>query len=319
MKSAIKKLWIIAIMAVITFSACPSLKPIPVAVPEPVKEDTVEKAPEDVQKPVPKSIVEMAQINTGTFMMGSPVTEPDRFNDEARHSVTLTKNFYMGKYLVTQAQWKAVTGKTIEQQQALDSTSETDFGRGADYPVYFVNWYEVVEFCNKLSVMEGLDPVYSLNDKTDTNEWGEQGEAWNSIKMDMDKNGYRLPTEAEWEYACRAGTTTAYNTGDKVSDNIGWNKNNSDKKTYEVGLKAANNLGLYDMNGNLYEWCWDWYGKDYYSSSPKNDPVGPEAGASRVKRGGCLIHEDNYMRSAFRYDSAPSDRYYSSGFRLVRS
>jgi formylglycine-generating enzyme required for sulfatase activity len=130
-------------------------------------------------------------------------------------------------------------------------------------------------------------------------------------------NGYRLPTEAEWEYACRAGTTTAYNTGASISDNTGWCRANSEKKTHKVGLKSANAWGLYDMHGNVFEWCWDWYKEDI--TTDNTDPKGAVTGIGRVKRGGCWYGFGQIMRSAARYNDYPTSINGNiNGFRLVR-
>jgi formylglycine-generating enzyme required for sulfatase activity len=134
--------------------------------------------------------------------------------------------------------------------------------------------------------------------------------------MDTSKNGYRLPTEAEWEYACRAGTTTAYNTGDIINDNTGWYSTNSGSKTQQVGLKPANAWGLYDMHGNVWEWCWDWYKEDI--TEDNTDPTGAVIGFLRVQRGGSWYDFGWNLRSARRDCYTPSFRYYDIGFRLVR-
>jgi formylglycine-generating enzyme required for sulfatase activity len=264
------------------------------------------------------SIYNMVWIEGGTFNMGSPKTEAERSNDEIQHEVTVS-GFYMGKYLITQAQYETVTGNNPSRL----------FKGQPDNPVEQVNWYYAVVFCNKLSLTEGLEPVYSLQGSTDPDTWGaiprNRNSTWDAVIMNMEANGYRLPTEAEWEYACRAGTTTPFNTGDNITtDQANYNgqpyRNNPRGtrrgKTTEVGSFEPNDWGLYDMHGNVYEWCWDRLGK--YPTEEQKDPTGAATGNARVERGGCWGGYAGSLRSAARYGDPPNAQDSQLGIRLVR-
>lgn len=256
-------------------------------------------------------------IPAGTFTMGSPETEANRYSNETQHSVTLSA-FYMGKYEITQEQYFAVMGTNPSSFTSGAADGETQGKR----PVERVSWYDVLIFCNKLSMMEGLTPAYSISGSPNYQDWGavptSDDATWDAVECNWNANGYRLPTEAEWEYACRAGTTTAYNTGDTISDNTGWYIKNSSSKTHEVGKKSANASGLYDMHGNVWEWCWDWH--DDYSGNAETNPRGASSGTRRVLRGGSWFDDAGsvYLRSAFRNCGSPTAWYYALGFRLVR-
>jgi formylglycine-generating enzyme required for sulfatase activity len=240
--------------------------------------------------PVP---VNMVKINGGTFMMGSPANEAGRENIELQHQIKLN-DFYIGNYPVTQKEYQELMG-----------TNPSNF-IGDNHPVENVSWYDAIDYCNKRSQNEGLTPVYTRSG--------------NKVTWNQKANGYRLPTEAEWEYACRAGTTTAYNTGaDTINDNIGWYNANSDNKSHSSGQKSVNTWGLYDMHGNVFEWCWDFYQSNYYSNSSKNNPAGPSSGANRVRRGGGWDVFGPYLRSAYRGGSNPNTHDIGIGFRVVRS
>jgi formylglycine-generating enzyme required for sulfatase activity len=260
----------------------------------------------------------MELIEAGSFLMGSPEDEAERHEHETQHRVTLTKSFCMGKYTVTQAQYKAVMG-----------TNPSKFD-GDNLPVEKVCWYDTLIFCNKLSIQERLTPAYSIDGKTNPDDWGdiptfttywEVRKAWDAAACDWNSSGYRLPTEAEWEYACRAGTTTAYNTGDSISDDTGWYKVNSGDITHEVGQKPANAWGLYDMHGNVFEWCWDLY--DTYPCGDQLDPLGAPSEPYRpyrVIRGGDWgSPQAMWLRSAKRNVCFPDLRRYVYGFRLART
>ena len=266
-------------------------------------------------------LVGFVWIPPGTFTMGSPTGEPDRNNTagiETQHSVTISKGFYMSKYQITQGQYFAL-------MELIPSYHPSGDGKGR-LPVEGVSWYDAIVFCNKLSIKYGFQPVYSISGSTNPDEWGtvptSSDPTWNAVKMIGDNfpndvpNGYRLPTEAEWEYACRAGTETAYNTGPSI-DSTQANYDKNIGNTTEVGSYAPNAWGLYDMHGNVSEWCWDWYGV-YYSSSPPSDPTGPVSGSYRMIRGGSWFREGRILRSACRSVSNPFTRGDVIGFRLVR-
>jgi len=262
--------------------------------------------------------IEMVSIPAGTFTMGSPTSETNRSSGETQHSVTLSA-FSMSKYQVTQEQYQTVMGSNPSN---FTTAIVGESGTPGKLPVERVSWYDVLVFCNKLSIKEGLSPAYSISGKTNPAEWGtvpsSSNTTWNAVVIVDGSTGYRLPTEAQWEYACRAGTTTVYNTGDTISDNTGWYISNSGSKTHEVGKKPANAWGLYDMHGNVYEWCWDWYNSSYYSSSPTNDPMGASSETSRVIRGGSFYHSAEDLRSASRSCLDPYGGAYALGFRLAR-
>jgi len=224
------------------------------------------------------------KLPAGTFMMGSPVDETDREDGEHQHEVTISKAFYMQTTEVTQAQWKAVMGTEPWKGQRYVK-------EGAHYPATYVSWDDAVAYCNNLSEKEG---------KT-----------------------YRLPTEAQWEYACRAGTKTTWSFGndEKALGDYAWYWKNAydtgERYAHQVRLKKPNQFGLYDMHGNVWEWCYDYYGKDYFKQSPEKDPTGPTSGSFRVLRGGSWFVNSRFSRSAVR-DRLVADSRGNLGFRLVR-
>ena len=207
-----------------------------------------------------------------------------KVDETSRHTVAISKAFYLGKYEVTQEQWVAVMG-----------SNPSEF-KGRTNPVEKVSWDDVQEFLRRLNSKEGTNPPLPL-------PGGE----------------YRLPTEAEWEYACRAGATTTYSFGDDA-DQVGqyaWYDGNSGEKTHPVGQLKPNAWGLYDMHGNVYEWCQDWYGETYYSQSPAKDPQGPGSGNSRLLRGGSWYANAPLVRCASRISYAPASRDRNIGVRVA--
>ena len=237
--------------------------------------------------------LELLPIPAGGFLMGSPEDEEDRDDDETQHRVKISRPYWLGKYPVTQGQWEEAMGG-----------NPSDFkDAGKDAPVETVSWEDAVEFCGKLNEREG--------------------------KAGRLPDGYRysLPTEAEWEYACRAGTTTAFSFGDSLSSNQanfdgGYPYGDAEEGAYlesttPVGKYEPNPWGLYDMHGNVDEWCHDWI--DDYGTKAVTDPVGPASGSYRVGRGGGWCSLAGYCRSAYRFRSDPVNRHDFLGFRLCLS
>jgi formylglycine-generating enzyme required for sulfatase activity len=264
----------------------------------------------------------MVQIPGNTFTMGSPAGEASRDSaEETQHQVTLT-GFSMSKYQVTQAQYEAVTGVNPSNFKSFVAPETSTANR----PVENVTWYDAIEFCNKLSEQELLTPVYTITGRTPATGYPITAA---TVTPDWSKNGYRLPTEAEWEYACRAGTATPFNTGNNITTDQAnydgrypYNENQAGvfrNRTTGVESFAPNGWDLYDMHGNVHAWCWDRYDKDYYSSSPEQDPTGPVSGNFRVIRGGSWYSDGHQLRSARRSNYEPNSRSYTIGFRVVRS
>ena len=282
----------------------------------------------------------MVQVPAGSFTMGSPTSpaEPGRNTDETQHTVTLT-GFRIGKYPVTQGQYKAVMGGANPSnfKTAVSPEVNTD-----NRPVETVSWYDAIIFCNRLSKAEGLSLAYTIDGETDPDEWINAygspptswipASRWNYADIVAGSTGYRLPTEAQWEYACRAGTTHAFNWDTDVINSTQANYYASQvdannlvagtnlNRTTSVGSYAPNAWGLYDMHGNVWEWCWDWYSSSYYTAAGSGgpDPTGAVSGVYRVIRGGSWNAYGRNFRSACRVSNVPYVRSGDYGFRLVR-
>ena len=234
--------------------------------------------------------MEFVWIEPGVFQMGAPESERgdcDWCGSEGPvHEVEISQEFYMGKYEITQGQWEAVMGTT-------PWAGEDYVQEHPSHPAVYISWYDVRAFIDRLNGAEG-DLLY------------------------------RLPTEAEWEYACRAGTTTRWSFGDDESQltDYAWydvnTKDAGENYPHAVGTKLPNSWGLYDMHGNVAEWVQDWYDGDYYNSSPRVDPPGPDIGTDRVIRSSGSFGDAQTMRSASRVYDSPDSGYNATGVRLVR-
>ena len=221
--------------------------------------------------------LKMVAVQGGTFQMGAAADDEDAYDDEKPQHAVTLADYYIGQTEVTQALWKVVMGANNNPSHFI----------GDALPVENVSWNDCQEFIAKLNEATGMT--------------------------------FRLPTEAEWEYAARGGNKSGGFTyaGSNTLDEVAWYSANSAEKTHAVASKKANGLGLYDMSGNVYEWCSDWYGEDYYTNSTSFSPQGPESGSSRVLRGGSWYFNAQDCRVSYRYCDDPDFRDYNYGLRLV--
>jgi len=253
--------------------------------------------------------MKMRRLPSGRFYMGSHDSDEYlRNNEHPQHKVTISCNLFMGVYLVTQKQFLEL----MEYNPSLSSDNE-------NCPVEGVTWYSAVEFCNKMSEAESLSPYYEIK--------AVRRRANNSIESAritiLGGEGYRLPTEAEWEYACRAGSITPWSFGDQVMEvgHYAWYYDNASMETHPVGQRKPNSWGLHDMHGNVMEWCYDWYSDVYYQQCPEEsvDPAGPTEGVSKVLRGGAWQFGAEATRCAYRNSSTPDTAAGVIGFRVCRT
>ncbi|GAB1467501.1 hypothetical protein MASR2M64_01720 [Candidatus Cloacimonadota bacterium] len=233
------------------------------------------------------------------------------FND-GTSDVSLS-SFYLGKYELTQAEYQAVMG----------TNPAFGYGVGSAYPVYYVSWFNAIEYCNRRSMLEGITPCYSYssygtNPDSWPTGWDTNSNNHTNVSCNWTANGYRLPTEAEWEFAARGGNQThnyTYSGSNTIGD-VAWYYSNSSFSTHTVGGKLANELGLYDMNGNIYEWNWDIYGT--YPSGAQNNPHGATSGPYRVLRGGSWGCDAYVCTVSVRNRNVAANGYNDLGFRLLR-
>jgi len=244
----------------------------------------------------------MIKVEGSKFFMGSDDGDGSADIDEQKkHEVTVS-NFEISKFEVTVWEWKQFV-----KSKGLKMPKAPKWGWKDKYPMNNITWEEAIAYCNWLSKKEGLTQAYGKNGPFYT--------------CNFQANGYRLPTEAEWEFAAKGGKSSkGYKySGSNTLDEIAWHKGNSNGTPHAVGSKLQNELGIYDMSGNVWEWCWDWYNKDYYKIENSNNPKGPENGEKKSVRGGSWDSQPNYIRPANRISTAPEKTHEFYGFRLVRT
>jgi formylglycine-generating enzyme required for sulfatase activity len=256
----------------------------------------------------------MVRVPAGAFQMGSPDNDPDAADDEKPQHAVRLDGFWLADTPVTQALWEAVMGANPAHFQ------------GPQRPVEQVSWFDAAVFCNALSQRTGRSPAY----RTPVGEpYGWDGKSWTlpnegEVVLPPVGEGFRLPTEAEWEHAAREGVGADFRyCGSDLLDQVGWYAANSGEETHDVALLLPNALGLYDLSGNVYEWCEDWFDEKYYAvcheKGVAENPRGPEQGIGRVLRGGSWGSTPRYCRPAFRSNDGPDYRGNFIGFRLALS
>jgi formylglycine-generating enzyme required for sulfatase activity len=245
---------------------------------------------------------DMVVVNGGTFTMGSKSENASAEDDEKKeHSVTLN-SFKISKFEVTVWQWNEYL-----KANKLKPNKKPNWGWNDNYPINNITWNEAISYCNWLSKKEKLQPAYFKKGP--------------NYVCDFNANGYRLPTEAEWEFAANGGKLSKQYkySGNNNAEKVAWYKQNSKNSPHIIGTKSPNELGIYDMSGNVWEWCNDWYSESYYDVSPNNNPTGPEMGQKKVVRGGSWDSELNYLRPSNRICTIPTETHEFYGFRIAQT
>ena len=260
------------------------------------------------------------RVPGGTFLMGSPQGTPGSRDNERPVRVVTLSGFYISQFLVTQGEWYDVMGTNPSFFQGARLPAGVNW---RNLPVESVSWYGALVFSNRLSIARGLTPAYSIGGNTNPADWGpvptSRNATWDAVVMVPGSTGYRLPTEAQWEFAARGGHGSPGNftfSGSNTAADVAWMWENSGDRTREVGTLRPNALGLYDMSGNVSEWVWDWAGM--YPAAAQTDPTGAAAGDIRVFRGGHWGDTPELARSAIRHGINPVLRSEFIGFRVVR-
>ena len=268
---------------------------------------------------IPEGFVEV----TGGTVTGDTkyASSDDDYIFVAGRTVTIS-DMYVCDHEVTQAEYE----KYCKYGSSSPSSSKGD---GDNYPAYYVNWYDAIVYCNLRSIDEDLTPAYKIGEETDPAKWSgivvdsenkycgpsENNDTWNALTYNKEADGYRLPTEAEWEWLARGGENYTY-AGSNTVDDVAWYKENTnDTGTREVKTKAPNGYGLYDMSGNVYEWCYDWYDPAISNTAD----TGASSGSNRVRRGGSWGSNASFCAVSYRGGCNPDNRCGSFGFRVVRS
>ena len=270
----------------------------------------------DAVSKIPEGFVEIPAASISESEIWTPAS--DVFVSGRNFEIA---SLYMSDHPVTRGEYKAVMGIDPSTAKANDKDGNelTGDDNVKNNPVNYISWYDALVYCNTRSINEGLTPCYAIGGKTAPNEWGtvptSNNDTWNAATCDFTADGYRLPTEAEWEWAARGGKSYTYAGSNDVNDVAWWSGNTNKSGTRDVKTKKANTYGLYDMSGNVWEWCWDWYG----GISSKTPDAGPASGSYRCRRGGSWSHDADNAQVAYRYDGYPSNRIFNYGFRLVRN